>query len=410
MTSLALLLWIVGAIVLQLTVFLGIAFWRHWQDYRALRVGAGPAASTLLPAEGAAWQGWRSFRVERKEVEDVDGCVCSFYLQPVDGEPLPPFRPGQFLTLHLEPPAGEALVRCYSLSDSPAADHYRITVKRVQAPPAAGTAGTLPPGRASSFLHDRIGVGSLLQVRAPVGHFCLDGSDDPLVLLAGGIGITPLLSMLAWSLERQPGREVWLFYGVRNGREVVRRAQLEALAEKHPNFHLHLCFSAPLPQEMPGRDYRHRGRIELPLLRLELPLAPAHFYLCGPTAMLESLVPALEDWGVPDERIHFEAFGPASVRRKAPQPPGESAAGLVVSFVRSGKEVRWQPEAGNLLAFAEANGVRIDSGCRAGGCGTCQTKIVAGEVAYRQAPDFDPQPGSCLPCVCTPKTHLSLEA
>ena len=83
---------------------------------------------------------------------------------------------------------------------------------------------------------------------------------------------------------------------------------------------------------------------------------------------------------------------------------------LVVSFVCSGREVRWQPESGNLLGLAEANGVEVDSGCRAGGCGNCQTTIVAGEVAYRQAPDFDPQPGTCLLCVCTPKTHLSLEA
>jgi len=129
--------------------------------------------------------------------------------------------------------------------------------------------------------------------------------------------------------------------------------------------------------------------------------------------MLQSLVPALEDWGVPDQRIHFEAFGPASVQRKSAAPvlatvPDE-AAGLVVTFSRSGKQLPWQSSAGTLLEFAEAQGISVDSGCRAGGCGTCQTTILAGEVVYRQTPDFDPEPGTCLLCVCTPKTSVSLD-
>jgi len=147
---------------------------------------------------------------------------------------------------------------------------------------------------------------------------------------------------------------------------------------------------------------------------MQLPLRPYDFYVCGPTPMMESLVPALEDWGVPDERIHFEAFGPASIRRKSvagAESPNESAAtGIVVNFSRSGRQLPWTPAAGNLLELAEANGISVNSGCRAGSCGSCQTTIQSGEVSYRQPPDFDPEPGSCLLCVCAPKTSVTLEA
>jgi hypothetical protein len=128
--------------------------------------------------------------------------------------------------------------------------------------------------------------------------------------------------------------------------------------------------------------------------------------------MMESLVTALEDWGVPEARIHFEAFGPASIKRKQATTGAMLAAtdpGIVVTFAQSGKQVPWQPAAGSLLEFAEANGIAVDYGCRAGGCGSCQTTILAGEVAYRQAPDYDPEPGTCLLCVSAPKTSVTLE-
>jgi ferredoxin len=133
--------------------------------------------------------------------------------------------------------------------------------------------------------------------------------------------------------------------------------------------------------------------------------------------MLQNLVPALEDWGVPDARIHFEAFGPASIPRKnsvsavqAAPTSGEKHDAVVVTFAKSGKKESWEPGMGSLLEFAESQGIVVSSGCRAGGCGSCQTSIRTGEVAYTQSPDFDPEPGSCLLCVCTPKTAVTLEA
>ncbi|HUX31595.1 MAG TPA: 2Fe-2S iron-sulfur cluster-binding protein [Thiobacillus sp.] len=420
MTSFSLLLWIVFGIALQLALWLSIGFWHHWLNYLALRsrgaelnVPTGQDARRASEKAGVGpRQDFRTFRVDRKVMEDAAHSVCSFYLVPEDGQPLPTFLPGQFLTFRLDAPASagdsEQIIRCYSLSDAPCPDYYRISIKRMPAP----LGSDVPPGRSSNYFHDRITAGSLLQVRVPSGHFHIDRGDTPVVLVAGGIGITPMLSMLNWCLSEQPGRELWLFYGVRDGRELVMKAHLEALAAKHPNFHLHLCFSNPLPEEIAGRDYQHRGRIDVGLLRMQLPFKSYHFYICGPAPMMESLVPALEEWGVPDSHIHFEAFGPASIKRKQAQasPVAEAAdTGIVVTFARSGKQLPWRPDAGSLLEFAEANGIAVNSGCRAGSCGTCQTAIRTGEVSYREPPDFDPEPGSCLLCVGVPRTSVTLE-
>jgi hypothetical protein len=425
MTSLSLLLWIVLGIALQLAIYLGIGFWRHWLDYQALHSRAVelnvPVTKDVSPSIGepfvAAWTGFRTFKVDRKVIEDAAQSVCSFYLAPEDGQPLQPFLPGQFLTFHLDVPTRtvgtEQITRCYSLSDAPHPDYFRISIKRV--PPPMGS--QVPPGRSSNFFHDQISVGSLLQVRAPAGHFHIDRGEAPVVLIGGGIGITPMLSMLNWCLAEQHEREIWLFYGVRHGRELVMKSHLEALAAAHPNFHLHMCFSDPLPEDVAGSDYQHRGRIDIDLLRMQLPLKPYHFYICGPTPMMESLVLGLEDWGVPDARIHFEAFGPASIKRK--QATANSVAmsqtmaadtDIVVTFAQSGKQLPWRsPASGSLLEFAEANGITVNSGCRAGSCGSCQTTIRTGEVAYLQPPEYDPEPGTCLLCVCAPKTSVTLE-
>jgi ferredoxin-NADP reductase len=430
MTAAALFGWIALGVGIQVALLMALAFSHHMQRYRELRrrVPQGDAVAAV-PAENAAsavasWSGSRPFRVVERVIEDAAGTACSFHLAPEDGSALPAFLPGQFITLRLEPgdgpAAGRPLVRCYSLSDAPRADHYRITVKRIAA--GAGTPAA-PAGACSNFLHDCVQVGSVLQLRAPAGHFHLDAGQGPVVLIGGGIGITPMLSMLEWSLAQQPGREVWLFYGVRNSREHVMKQRLEALAATHANLRLHVCYSDPAAADRPGQDFMHRGRVGLALLRQLLPLRPFHYYVCGPAAMMATIVTELQQWGVPPDHLHSEAFGPASVPRAAlpamaphaVETPGAAtpvadAAGIAVRFARSGRDVTWSPGSGSLLELAEAHGIAVSSGCRAGGCGSCQTSIAAGEVTYRQVPDFDPEPGSCLLCVCTPRTAVTLEA
>ena len=438
MSAWILLMWIAAALLLQLAVFAGIGFVRQWRAYLLLRrlAGAhglvvdglavdGVAGADAAPPAPAAWAGYRNFRVVRKVQEDASGQICSFYLAPQDKAPLPAFLPGQFLTLALDIPGQggttAAVVRCYSLSDAPQPEHYRITVKRAAAP--ANSA--LAPGLASNYLNEHVAVGDVLRVRAPGGRFHLDRSKAPVVLIGGGIGLTPLLSMLNGCLVQQPGRELWLIYAVNHRDELVMSAHLKAMALEHPNFHLHLCLFEPpaAPAEGTGDQasalvHYHQGRADLALLRQLLPLKPYHFYLCGPPAMLQSLVSALEEWGVPPERIHFEAFGPASVQRAqaaaAPNPGPQVASDVgppvMVRFSKADKQFVWEPAMGSLLDFAQASGVRVDSGCRAGSCGSCQTTIRSGEVRYLQTPDFDPEPGTCLLCVCVPKTDVTLEA
>jgi len=429
MTSLSLLFWITGGVLLQIAAYLCVGFWRHWQSYQSLRdvatefdIAVNPAAAPeMAQTAAAAWAGHRSFLVERKVLEDAAEQICSFYLVPEDGKPLAPFLPGQFLTFQLDIPAPvggtQSVIRCYSLSDAPQSKHYRISVKR--APSPVGSAH--PAGTSSNYFHDHVELGSRLKVRAPAGHFHIDRSDAPVVLIGGGIGITPMLSMLNGCLVAQPGREVWLFYGVRNRSELVMQTHLADMAARYPNFQLHLCLSDPqfddLAELRSASVHCHHSRVDVALLRRLLPLKPYHYYICGPTPMLQSLVPALEDWGVPDARIHFEAFGPASIPRKNAAPAtrattrgDEAGDAVLVTFAKSGKQETWKPGMGSLLDFAEARGIAVGSGCRAGGCGSCQTSIRSGEVAYTQTPDFDPEPGSCLLCVCTPKTAVILEA
>lgn len=417
MTTLELTFLIVLAVFTQVAILAAAAFYRHWVDYQALRQRLAGAPADLPPPPvvgaptAAAWEGWREFRVVRKVVEAEDRSIQSFHLAPVDARPLPLFRPGQFLTfrLHVDAPGGGAprqVVRCYSLSAGPGPDHYRITVKRV--PPPRDAPGA-PPGLASNHLHERVGEGAILQVRAPSGHFHVSGEPGvPMVLVGGGIGITPLLSSIDTLLQRDEGREVWLFYGVRNGAEQVMKEYLYALAAANPRFHLHVCYSAPRAGEVEGVDYHHRGHVDIRLLRLSLPLKRHQFYVCGPQAMMESLVPALEQWGVAPVDIHYEAFGPASLTRHERAPA--AGPGPLVTFRKSGKTIPWDPSAASLLEFAEANGIEVDSGCRAGGCGCCRTPVEAGAVRYCKEPDADVPQGHCLLCISAPETDLTLSA
>lgn len=414
MTAALLLAYINAALLFQFAVGMGIWLWRRRSVAEipsvALQVRAAQVAS-------GAWAGWRTFRVARSEFEDRAHTQCSFYLEPVDGAALPPFKPGQFLTFSVRvADAAEAgglrtITRCYSLSDRPDPSSYRVTVKRVAAPVDRPE---LPPGASSSHFHDRVREGDVLDVKAPSGHFFIDPDPAvPAVLIAGGIGITPMMSMLRWCLAEQPGRTLHLYYGLRNGDEHAFKPVLDELAAAHPAFHLNVVYSRPGANDLPGRDYRETGHVNIDLLRRTLPHGRHQFYVCGPAAMMESLVPALAAWGVPRSDIHFEAFGPASVRLE-PAAPSEFAASLAapveVRFHRSGRTLAWDGEDANLLEFAERNGVALDSGCRAGSCGTCETRLVSGTVAYASPPDHDVAPGHCLLCVGTPASALVLEA
>jgi uncharacterized protein len=412
-TASTLLLYISLTILAQIALGVAVAvFMRPAAD-------RNPEALPLVKSierVGAAWSGLRSFRVAQRKYEDAAETQCSFYLEPVDGAPLPAYQPGQFLTFNLSIAAGihgeaRTVTRCYSLSDSPEAGHYRVTIKRVPAP--VEPAG-LPPGLSSNYFHSQVRAGDTLQLRAPAGHFYLDtDASSPVVLVAGGIGITPMISMLRWCLLNQPQRKVHLYYGIRNSADHAFKGVLEELAAGADQFQLHVVYSAPSANDRVGLDYSHRGYVDIALLKQTLPRGDHQFYICGPTAMMESLVPALSQWGVAPNDIHFEAFGPASVRLPAVSSeaaPQAEIEPLEIQFKNSGRTLHWKAQESNLLEFAEAHGILVESGCRAGSCGSCLTTIAKGTVVYDNTPDFELLPNQCLLCMGKPSSALVLEA
>ncbi|MCC6823746.1 MAG: 2Fe-2S iron-sulfur cluster-binding protein [Verrucomicrobiota bacterium] len=418
--SLVVGLLLAAALLLQLLIAVfrsGLRLYAERAQQRAtlekLRLQVQEAKLRCQQAESGKlqWNGCRKFSVVKKSLECED--VCAFYLKPHDGKPLPPFKPGQYLTFQLDIPGRDKpLVRCYSLSDSPhRSDYYRVTIKKEKSPPDQPD---LPPGTASSFFTDVVKEGDILNVKAPTGHFFLEMSKtNPLVLIAGGVGVTPLLCMAQAIAASGSRREAWFFFGVRNRQEHIHKAELEKLAAENENLHLHICYSRPGPDDVKGRDYQHEGRVGIERLKEQLPSNNFEYYLCGNGAFMKSITDGLAAWGVPEKDVHFEAFGPATVKKKTAEPTASETvflSKLQVTFARSGKTLRWEPSAGNLLEFAQAQGVRIDSGCCAGSCGSCLVAIKSGSVDYLKPPDAEPEHGTCLTCICRPRGDLVLDA
>lgn len=396
-----------------------------WNVYRRKRYSEAMNGDDLTIAEvsdnhrvtqqnaEAGWDGFKEFIVQHKVFEDLSKSVCSFYLIAADGAPLPAFKPGQYITFKLDinDPKSKtfnAVTRCYTLSDAPDPEYFRVSIKRALPPAVLPDA---PAGLVSGYFHDHIKQGRRLLVKAPAGQFHLmQDADLPIVLIAGGIGITPMLSMLNHLLETGSKREILLFYGVRNATEHIMQQHLQMLAQNHPNFQLHVCYSAPTGDDVIGVDYQHHSRVNITLLRSTLKLMRYQFYICGPAAMMETMVPDLKAWGVDDKDIYFESFGPSSLRKVVKPKPEQPAAAVTINFSKSGKTIQWDGASGSLLEFAEAHDIEVESGCRSGSCGGCKTEISAGDVAYNQQPVADVSAGHCLLCITTPKNDLILNA
>ncbi len=349
-----------------------------------------------------SWDGYRKFEIVRKVLEAKD--IYSLYLRPHDRQPLPDFAPGQHLTFQLRVPGRpKPVVRCYSLSDTPLEkDHYRVTIKRI-----AGRDKN-PPGVASSYLCQETREGEIVDIQAPSGHFQLDMSRDrPIVMIACGVGLTPMLSMLLTVCATGSRREVWLFCGVRNKGEHVMAEELRKLARDFENFHLVVCYSDPSESCKKGRNYDHGERISLRLLRETLPSNNYEFYICGPPPMMEAMITGLKHWQVPESDIQFEAFGAASARSASAKPSGET---FEVVFDRSGQTRSWTSSDGSLLDLADEHGIVLDSGCRAGSCGSCITAVKEGEIEYTIDPGTQTEEGSCLACIAVPRSRVVLDA
>ena len=333
--------------------------------------------------------------------------VLSMELEVDDGAPLPPALPGQVVTLKLEPGDGAPpLVRSYSLSGPPDRPRYRIAVK------------VEPHGVAGGYLRATVDVGDRIKVAAPRGQFTLDESARPVVLVSAGVGVTPVLAMLYALHDSQSTRDIWWLYGTRNGAEHAFAQETRSLLATLPNARSRVWYSRPDPEDHIGTDYDELGHITPERIAATAAPIDSEFYLCGPTTFMTAITAGLETLGVPTARVHTEAFGAqdpvtpgiiAGAARPPHAPEGIPGTGPLVSFVRTGLNVRWDKRYASILELAEACDVPVRWSCRTGVCHTCETALLEGTIGYAPEPLEPPAAGNLLVCCSQPGSDLAVD-
>lgn len=356
---------------------------------------------------------FNTLRVTAKTVES--SLITSFRLEATDGSKLPAFRPGQFLVLRYPDADGTGhVLRNYSLSGSPDDPmHYRISVKR-----EAARSPDLPVGHVSTYLHDKTSVGDVLVAEGPRGAFVLDESSTrPVVLLSGGVGLTPMVAMLH-RLTAGSERRALFIHACENGSVHALREEVCDLVAKRPGLSTHFCYRSPTPADRADQRFDTEGVIDRALLQRHLFLDDYDFYLCGPPPFMQAVYKTLRDLGVVRERIAYEFFGPATVlETDEPKPESQprapaavaAAGAIAVEFSKSGTRAEWRNDDHSLLEMAEAHGLKPEFSCRAGICGTCVTRIISGEVNYFEEPLEELAAGEVLLCCSRPVTDIVLE-
>lgn len=323
------------------------------------------AATARLPASSlGGWSG--TLRVARifQETDDVK----TFRLAPVSGEDLPfSFEPGQFLTVSV-PLDGKTVRRSYSIASSPCCRGFcDLTVKHAHG------------GAVSGHLHERVRVGDVLDVSGAFGRFTFRGREAPsVVLIAGGVGITPMMSAVRYLTDQSWSGDIFLIYACARLDAVIFREELEQLARRHLNLHLSLVLS-----DEPAADWSGaRGFVTADLLNKTVPdLLTRRVHLCGPPPMMEAVKRELAQAGLPEAQLHTELFLSPEPRKPAEPAPevGTLAAAATCRFARSGRTVPLTPEQ-TVLEAAEAAGLALDYSCRQGFCGVCKTRLLEGAV------------------------------
>lgn len=361
----------------------------------SLMTGDWEQAADRIAAEQLR-SSWRPFRVAR--IVDESSVIRSFHLEPADGRGVVSHKAGQHLPIRVRPDAAaEPVLRTYTLSTAPSDGYYRISVKR--------------QGLVSNHLHDDLAIGSIIEARAPAGGFTIDPLEArPAVLLAAGVGITPMLAMLRTivfeGLRKRRVRPTFLFIAARSMTERAFDQEISELKAQAGGAVQVIRLLNKIEGAEPEIDFDAEGRISTALFRQILPFDAYDFYLCGPPPFMQGLYDQLSDVGVPDTRIHAEAFGPASLKRREPASaetlPPASEMPVPVAFAKSGKEARWDIAAGTLLDLAETRGLTPEYSCRGGSCGTCAVKVLAGRVTYETRPSAKVDADQALICCAVP--------
>ena len=351
-----------------------------------------------------AWPGFRQMRVAH--INKESDSVTSFVLAPIDEQPLPLFQAGQFVVLRLlVDPGKPPVLRSYSLSDLPTADHFRISVKNEL------------NGIGSSFLCNRAREGDLLDVSAPRGSFTLRPGQNPVVLLSAGVGATPVMSMLHALAAEKSQREIWWIYGARNRVDHPFAEESRSLLKQLSRGREYIVYSRPAATDQVGTDFDAPGHIDTALLERIGVSQGSDFYLCGPTSFLQSMRDGLRNWGVLAGNVHMEIFGAlesitpgmAQVAHTPHLPQGPPGSGPPVSFARSGITAAWDPKFASLLELAEACDVPVRWSCRTGVCHTCMTGLIGGSIVYNPEPLERPAEGNVLVCCSQPNAGVTLD-
>jgi ferredoxin-NADP reductase/MOSC domain-containing protein YiiM len=384
---------------------------KGWQDSFQAMLQQDLSSKTAVGNPGLASEeqapacpGFRQMRVANIHKESDN--VTSFVLSPVDGQPLPVCQAGQFVVLRLlVNPDKPPVLRSYSLSDLPGADHYRISVKSEL------------NGIGSSFLCNRTQLGNLLDVSAPRGGFTLRPSQSPVVLVSAGVGATPVMSMLHSLAAERSQREIWWIYGARNGAEHPFAEESRLLLKQLSRGRGYIVYSRPAAIDRVGADFDAPGHIHTTLLeKIGVPQG-SDFYLCGPSSFLQNMRDGLRNWGVLAGNVHMEIFGSleaitpgmAQVVHTPHLPQGLPGSGPPVSFARSGITAAWDRKFASLLELAEACDVPVRWSCRAGVCHTCMTGLIGGSIIYNPEPLERPAPGNVLICCSQPNAGVTLD-
>ncbi len=373
--------------------------------------GSAPHRSTrcaLRPLAGSgsvkpAWQGFREAVVT--EVEEVARWCTRVGFAIVGMAQLPDFLPGQHITLRAQIAGQDApVVRCYSLVGAavdPKRECYQITVRHV---PAPADRADLPGGVMSGFINTALTRGARVALKAPSGRFTLPiAMERPLVMVAGGIGITPFLSYLETAAALGLSHPLRLIYANRNSAGHAYRHRLAHLQKQLPNLQLVDIYSEPLPVDRIGATHNKCGFVTAGDILRDWEGQVPEVYQCGPPAMMAAVERALAQAGHPKEHLHKEAFVSPVADRPLPEGPFE------VQFAKSGKTLRWTKAAGSLLDLAEREGLALASGCRAGQCESCRLRVIDGRTMHRTELAFE-EAEHCLACQAVPLSDVVIDA
>jgi ferredoxin-NADP reductase/MOSC domain-containing protein YiiM len=372
------------------------------QSFHDLLDSGGSATGAPAQPAPAAWTGFRPLLVSAVSHETPS--VTSITLRSPDGSALPAAVAGQYLTLRL-PAAGDPVpVRSYSLSGATDSGTYRISVKHD------------PHGVVSSYLNRDLHEGDTVETAAARGEFVLAASDGPVLLISAGIGVTPVLAMLHRLAADGSPRHVWWIHTTRSPQDHALRAEAHDLLQQLTHAHERIFYTEPGTNidDTTMADRLTGDR----LAALSLPTAGSTAYLCGPTSFMTDMRAALGSIGLAATAIRTELFGALGAINpgltdttvRAPHPPdGPPGAGPLVTFARSGLSVRFGVAGRTILELAEACDVPTRWSCRSGVCHTCVTPLLAGRVAYTEAPLEPPADSEVLICCAQPETDAVLD-